>query len=104
MDVTITSEDVADTIAAHVSKVTELDCESYTNDAGSVVVCNHTAVIAWITPLYNNGVIDVTAVGGTFDGEPVYVPFEAETIGGLREIANFIDRATSRVICAAVHH
>lgn len=48
--------------------------------------------------------MDVEPVGGVFDGEIVSIPLEAETIGGIREIVNAIDKATSRVLNAAMHH
>ena len=42
--------------------------------------------------------------GGTFDGETVSIPLDAETLGGLREIPNALDKATSYVISAVMHH
>ena len=42
--------------------------------------------------------------GGTFDGKIVSIPLDAETLGGLRETPNALDRATSHAISAAMHH
>lgn len=102
MEVKINSKEVAEAIAAKVEQVTGHDCEAYTNQAGSVVVHHHTQVIARITPPF--GVMDVEPVGGLFDSETVCIPLEAETIGGIREIVNAMDRATSHVLNAAMHH
>ena len=101
MEVKINSKEVAESIAAKVEQVTGLDCEAFSNDSGSVVVHNHNAVIARITPL--SSVMDVEPVGGLFDGETVCIPLEAETIDGIREIVNTMDRATSHVLNAAMH-
>lgn len=102
MEVTIDSKEVAEEIAAQVEQATGIDCEAFTNDCGSVVIYSHTAVIARITPLFS--VIDVAPIGGLFDSEIVNIPLEAETIGGIREIAHALDRATSLVLNAAMHH
>ena len=101
-EVKINSKEVAEAIAAKVEQVTGLDCEAFANETGSVVVHNHTQAIAQITPLFS--VMDVESVGGLFDGETVCIPLEAETIGGIREIVNTMDRATSHVLNAAMHH
>lgn len=102
MEVKINSKEVAEAIAAKVEQVTGHDCEAFANETGSVVVYHHTQVIAQITPLFS--VMDVEPVGGLFDGETVCIPLEAETIGGIREIVNTMDRATSHVLNAAMHH
>lgn len=105
MEITITSKEVAERIAAEVGQTTGTDCEAFSSDAGSVVIVSDGAtIIARITPLFHFGVMDVTPVGGLFDGETVNIPLEAETIGGLREIANAMDRAASHVLNAAMHH
>lgn len=102
MEVKINSKEVAEAIAAKVEQVTGLDCEAFANETGSVVVYNHTKVIAQITPLFS--VMDVTPVGGVFDGETVCIPLEAETIYGLRELTETYDEAAMRVTSAAVAH
>ena len=48
--------------------------------------------------------MDVEPVGGLFDGETVRIPLEAETIHGLKELAETYDEAAMRVISAAVKH
>lgn len=100
MEVSLTSKEVAETIAAQVEQATGLDCEAYSNEVGSVVVFRTGAVIARITPLFS--VMDVTPVGGTFDGENVEVPLEARTVDGLREMARSIDEAAAHVLSAAM--
>ena len=101
-EATINSEEVAEAIAARVEAATGKDCEAFTGEVGSVVVYNRTQVIARLMPLLS--VVDVEPVGGPFDGETVSIPLEAETIGGIRETVNALDRATSHVINAAMHH
>ena len=102
IEVKINSKEIAEAIATKVEQVTGLDCEAYTNQAGSIVVHDHTRAIARITPPL--GVVDVTPVGGVFDGETVCIPLAAETIGGLREIANAMDEANMRATSTAAAH
>lgn len=101
-EVKINSREVAEAIAAKVEQVTGLDCEAFTNETGSVAVHNHTQAIARITPPFS--VMDAEPVGGPFDGETVCIPLEAETIGGIREMVNTMDRATPHVPSAAMRH
>lgn len=101
MQVTITSKDVAETIAAHVAQTTGTHCETFTNDVAAVTL-HHTQAIARITPLFS--VVAVAPIGGTFEGEIAKIPLEARTIDGIREIANALDEATSHVPSAAMHH
>ena len=100
MEVSLKSKEVAKTIAAQVEQSTGLDCEAYSNEVGSVVVFHHTTVIARITPLFD--IMDVTPVGGTFDGEITEVPLGARTVDGLREMARSIDEAAAHVLSAAM--
>lgn len=102
MEIKINSKEIAEAIATKVEQVTGLDCEAYTNQTGSIVVYNHTRVIARITPIIN--VVDVVPVGGVFDGETVCIPLKAETIYGLRELTETYDEAAMRVTSAAVAH
>lgn len=102
MEVKINSKEVAEAIATKVEQVTGHDCEVFANKTGSVVVYHHTQVIAQITPLFS--VMDVTPVGGLFDGGTVCIPLKAETIYGLKELAEIYDEAAMRVISAAVKH
>lgn len=101
MEVKLTGKEVADTIAAQVEQATGLDCEAYPNETGSVIMFRHTTVIARITP--PSDIMDVTPVGGTFDGENTEVPLEARTVDGLREMAHSIDEAASHALSAAMH-
>ena len=100
MEVSLTSKEVAETIAAQVEQSTGLDCEAFTGETGAVVVLHRTAVIAQVTPLFS--VMYVTPVGGPFDGESAEVPLEVKTVDGLREMARSIDEAASHVLSAAM--
>lgn len=100
MEVKLNSKEVAEAIAEKVEQVTGMDCEAFANETGSVIVYNHTKVIAQITPLFS--VMDVVPVGGVFDGETVCIPLKAETIYGLREFTETYDEAAMRVTSAAV--
>lgn len=100
MEVTLTSKEVAETIAAQVEQSTGLDCEAYSNEVGSVIVFRHTTVIARITPLFD--IMYATPVGGSFDGENVEAPLEARTVDGLRQMARSIDEAAAHVLSAAM--
>ena len=102
MEVKINSQEIAEAIAAKVEQVTGLDCEAYTNQVGAIIVHNLTQVIARVTPLIST--VEVTPIGGTFDGEPIAIPAEARTINGLKEIADAMDDANMRAISAAVKH
>lgn len=102
MEVKINSREVAEAIAAKVEQVTGLDCEVFTHLDGAVIVYDRTKVIARITPLFS--VVDVVPVGGVFDGETVCIPLKAETIYGLKELAETYEEAAMRVISAAVKH
>jgi hypothetical protein len=102
MEVQIKSKEVAQAIAAQIERVTGVDCESYSSPVGSVIVLNDTTVIARITPLFS--VMDITPVGGLFDGETATIPLKAETIDDIKEIAHAYDEAAAHVISAAVHH
>lgn len=99
MEVTITSKEVAEAIAAHVAQTTGTHCETFANDAAAVIL-HHTQAIARITPLSN--VTAVTPIGGTFEGEITEVPLEARTIDGLKEITHAIDKAAAHVLSAAI--
>ena len=102
MELKIESTEVAETIAARVESTTGKDCEAITNAIGESVIRHLTTAIARVTPAYS--CVHVMPFGGTFDGETVSVPLEAETLDGLREIPNALDRATSYVISAAMNH
>ena len=101
MNITITSEDVAESIAAEIEQATGMNCKALANETGSVIVCNRTAVIARVTEL--SSVATVAPSSGQFIGEVTEIPLEARTIDGIREIANALDTATSHVISAALN-
>ena len=101
MEVTITSEEVAETIAAIIAQTTGKHCETFSNDVTTVILY-HTQAIARITTLFS--VIAVAPIGGTFAEEITEIPLEARTINGTREIAHALDRAASHVLSAAMNH
>ena len=103
MEVKINSKEIAEAIAAKVEQVTGLDCEVFAYQDGAVIVHDHTKVIALIAPMLF-GVVDVTPVGGVFEGESVEIPTKARTVNGIQEIAHAMDEANVRVISAAVKH
>lgn len=102
MHAAITSEDVTELIVAEVEYATGKDCEVFTNETGSTVLYDRHTAIARVTPLFS--VIDVTPLCGPFVDETTDVPLEAETIGGLKEIAHALDRAASHALSAALNH
>lgn len=102
MHITITGEEVAKTIAAGVEQTTGKTCEAFTNETGSVVVCDRNTVIARVTPLFS--VIDVAPLCGPFVCDITEVPFDAWNIDDIREIANALDTAISHVTNAALNH
>ena len=101
MEVTFTSKEVADAIATRIDQATGMDCETFSNQIGSVLVLHGTTVIARITPLPS--VIDVGPVGGTFNGEVTEIQRETRTVNGLREIARALDEAMAHVLSAATN-
>lgn len=102
MHIAITSEDVAKVITAEIERATGTDCEANTDHINTVIVYNHTTTIAQIAPLF--GVVAVAPSRGPFAGEVTEIPLEAETIGGMREIAHALDKATLHVLNAALNH
>lgn len=102
MEVTINSREVAEAIAAQVGQTTGIDCEAFANESGSVVVFDGTTVIARVAQLFS--VVDVSPIGGLFDGEIVSIPTEARTVNSIREIGAALDRAAAHVLNAAMHH
>lgn len=100
MEISLTSKEVADAIAAQVEQTTGLDCEAFTGETGAEVMFRHTTVIARITPLFS--VMHVTPVGGTFNDEDTEVPLEVRTVDGLRQMARSIDEAAAHTLSAAM--
>lgn len=98
---TITDKDAAESIAAEVERATGMDCKAFSNETGSVIVCDRTAVIARVTEL--SPVVRVAPLGGPFVGEVTEIPLKARNIDGIREIANALDTATSHVLNAAMN-
>lgn len=102
MNITITDEDVAKSIAAEVEQATGTHCEVFTNETGSVILYNHTQVIARTTPLFS--VIDVAPLAGPFRCEITEIPLAVQTFSGIKKVANALNTATSHVLNAALNH
>lgn len=85
-----------------IAQATGTDCEAFSNDVGSVVIYNHTELIARITPLFSG--VDVAPLRGPFVGHITEVPYNAWTLNDLREIGHAMDEATSHVLNAALNH
>lgn len=101
MNIAITSEEVAKVIAEEIKQATGTDCEAHTDHINTVIVYNHTKTIAQVATLF--GVSAVAPSRGPFAGNVTTVPLEAETIGGVREIAHALTKATSQVLNAALN-
>ena len=99
MDVTITSKEVAESIATQVGDATGKDCGVYTNEVSALIV-HHNRVVARITPLF--GVMAVVPVGGEFAGIITEMPLQAKTLGDLEEVTRAMKKATAHVLSAAM--
>lgn len=102
MHITITSEEAAKVIAEEIEQATGTDCEAHTDHINTVITYDHTTTIAQVTTLF--GVIAVAPSRGPFAGKVAIIPLEAETIGGVREIAHALTKAMSHVLDAALNH
>lgn len=102
MDITITDEDVAKSIATEIEKATGMACEAFSNDTGSVVIYDHTVAIARVTPLFS--VADVAPLCGPFVGKITEVPLAVRTFKDMKEATHALDTATSHALNAAINH
>lgn len=98
----ITDKDVAESIATEIGKATGMACEAFSNDIGSVVIYDHTAAIARVTPLFS--VVDVAPLCGPFVGDITEIPLAVRTFSDMKEAAHALDTATSHVLNAALNH
>lgn len=101
MNITITSEEVAQVITEEIKQATGMDCEAHTDHTNTVITYNHTTTIAQVATL--SDVSAVTPSRGQFAGNVTTIPLEAKTIGGVREIAHVLTKATSHVLNAALN-
>ena len=101
MNITITSEEAAKVIAEEVEQATGTDCEAHTDHVNTVIIFNHTTTIAQVATLF--GLIAVAPSRGPFTGNVTTIPLKAETIGGIKEIAHALTKATSHVLNAALN-
>lgn len=98
----ITDKDVAESIVTEVKRATNMYCEAFSNDTGSVVVCDDTTVIARVTPLSFE--IAVAPLVGPFAGELTWIPRTVRTFDDMKKAASALDTATSRALNAALNH
>lgn len=102
MNITFTDKDVAKSIVTEVKRATNMYCEAFSNDTGSVVVCDDTTVIARVTPLSSE--IAVTPLVGPFAGEATWIPRAVSTFDDMKKAASALTTATSHALNAALNH
>lgn len=101
ININLTAEDIADTIAKTVQDKTNLRCEAFTDDHNkAVIISDYTHLIARITPYYKS--IQVVAAPLDLEAEATSIPSKATSLSGMRELAAHLDDATAHVIAAAV--
>ena len=99
----ITSKDVAKSIAADIEEATGTHCEAFTNEAGSIVLYDHTTVIARVTAELFPYIV-VNPLYGSFAGETTSIPVAVRTFDDMKEAASAMDIATSYTLNAALNH
>lgn len=100
MDINMTADEIADTIAKAVTETTSLRCEAFADDHGkTVIITDHTHLVARITPYHKS----VQVVAAPLDPEAVAtsIPSKATSLSGMRELAAHLDDAIAHVIAAA---
>ena len=100
MDINITAQEIADTIAEAVTETTGLRCETFTDGCGNaVIIADHTHLIARIVPDRKS----IQVVAAPFGPEAVAtgIPSKATSLSGVRELATHLDDAMAHVIAAA---
>lgn len=101
INVNLTAEDVADTIAKMVQEKTNLRCEAFTDEYGkAVIISDYTHLIARITPYFRS--IQVVAAPLDLEAVATSIPRKVTSLSGMRELAAHLDDATAHVIAAAV--
>ena len=100
MNINMTTQEIADTIAQAVTEATSLRCETFTDDHGNaVIISDHTHLVARIAPDRAN--IRVIAAPFDPDAAATGIPRKATSLNGMRDIAEHLDDAITHVTAAA---
>lgn len=101
MDINMTAQEIADTIAQAVTEATSLRCETFTDGCGNaVIIADYTHLVARIIPDYQR--IQVVAAPFGLEAVVTDIPSKATSLSGMREIAAQLDDAIAHVTAAAV--
>lgn len=101
MDINMTAQEIADTIAKEVTEATSLRCETFTNDYGNaVIISDYPNLVARIVPDYDG--IQVVAAPLDLEAVVTSIPSKATSLSGVRELVAHLDDAIAHVIAAAV--
>lgn len=100
MDINMTAQEIADTIAEAVTETTSLRCETFADGRGNaVIIADHTHLVARITQ--DGRTIQVAAAPFGPDAAATSIPGKATTLNGMRDLAAHIDDAMAHVMAAA---
>lgn len=100
MNINMTAQEIADTIAQGVTEATSLRCETFTDGRGNaVIITDHTHLAARVTP--DRERIQVATAPFNPETTATSIPSKATTLSGLRKIATRIDDAMAAVTTAA---
>lgn len=100
MDINMTTQEIADTIANAVTETANIRCEVFTNEYGkAVIISDYTDLVARITPSYN--CIRVVAAPLNREAVVTNIPDKATSISDVREVATQLDDAIAHVTAAA---
>lgn len=100
MEITLTVQEIADTIAKTVQERTSLRCEAFTDKhSKAVIISDHTHLIARITPYHKS--IQVVAAPLDLEAVATSIPSKVTSLSGMRELTAHLDDATANVTAAA---
>lgn len=101
MDINMTAQEIADTIANAVTETTSLRCETFADDCGNaVIIADYIHFVARIVPDYTS--IQVVAAPFDLDAVVTGIPSKATSLSDARELAAHLDDAIAHVTAAAV--
>ena len=101
MDINMTAQEIADTIAKAVTETTSLRCETFADGYGNaVIIADYPHLIARIIQDYKN--IQVVAAPFGLDAAVTSIPGKATSLSGMRKLAAQLDDAIAHVTTAAV--
>lgn len=100
MNISITTKEIADTIAEAVTATTRLSCEIFADECGNaVIISNYTNLVARIIC---DEIIQVIAAPFDLDAVATGIPSEATSLNDMRELATHLDDAIAHVTAAAI--